>query len=250
MRPNIPGVGVRLVLMCWLVLLAGTVLAQLPPLPPLPFPTLPLFPGFPDLFGGSGSDPNQAATQLLSVGMDRLPAGQAPYGTDASGNAIWPISAPPAPTGAATTNPAPAPAAITNTGSSGTEQPGSHVDRTLDCIPKGTVTKETIRPLIEGSFPATPGPRTGRPAERWTAEEVDRMRYSFLYDLQQRAKFIYEGKNDLALAMALKWQVIGRLHGDQIDQVTMNIARQKNYPSFDLWIERVVQQDWTHVNNP
>lgn len=220
--------------------------AQLP-LPPLPLPD-PF-----GIFGSTDEEKEKALNEIVSVGMERKPAGVAPYGLTPSGDPLWPIPDPePAKTATAKIETAKAaPAVITSPSSSGQVTNEKHTE-TINCmIARNSFEGRNISPLINKNL--TAGEKSGlpgRPAENLSDKEIEALQYSFIYDLQRHAKFVYEGKNSMAAAVAYKWKLIGSLHSNQIDEITFNIATKNNFPKFSLWIESVIEQDKKFIENP
>ncbi len=220
--------------------------AQLP-LPPLPLPD-PF-----GIFGTTDEEKEKALGEIVSVGMERKPAGTAPYGVTPSGDPLWPVPDPePAKTATAkveTTKAAPA--VITSPSSSGQVSNEKHTE-TINCmVARNSFEGRNISPLINKTL--TAGEKSnlpGRPVADLSEKEIEALQYSFIYDLQRHAKFIYEGKNALATAVACKWKLIGSLHSNQIDEITFNIATKNNFPKFSLWIESVIEQDKKFIENP
>ena len=230
-------VGVLAILaMSTMVLMAQTV---------SPFPP----PGYPDPFQTSTAV-KDATNILLNYGMDRKLRGQAPYGVDGSGNPRWPVGTCPAPRAETTTGSNPRPSSFGKVGVSGNDTPGDFCARLQEKSPKGEVACAKLRSLVEDRVTAIPGNRQGTPVKPWTSVETARMKYAFLADLQKHARFVFDGEDDRALGVALKWQTLGKLHRDQIESVSMNIAGRKNFPTFELWIEAAVQADWRAVRSP
>lgn len=233
-------------IICLFIWFGMPVMAQLP-LPPLPFPD-PL-----GIFGGSGSEGEQAVTQVVSFGMERKPAGEPPYGRTPSGDPYWPIPEPaPAKLNQGNTEPPkPQPAQVISPSSSGSVTNEKH-NETINTLPAGSsfegknISPVINRNLIAGSRSGLPG----RPAERLSDKEVEALQYAFIHDLQRRARYIYEGKNAMAAAVSCKWKLIGSLHANQIDDITFNIADKNNFPKFSMWIESVVEQDIRQAENP
>ncbi len=221
-------------------------LAQLP-LPPLPLPDT-----F-GIFGNTDEEKEKALGEIVSVGMERKPAGTAPYGVTSSGDPLWPVPDPePAKTATAKVETAKAaPAVITSPSSSGQVSNEKHTE-TINCmVARNSFEGRNISPLINKNL--TAGEKSnlpGRPVAELSEKEIEALQYSFIYDLQRHAKFIYEGKNALATAVACKWKLIGSLHSNQIDEITFNIATKNNFPKFSLWIESVIEQDKKFIENP
>lgn len=220
--------------------------AQLP-LPPLPLPD-PF-----GIFGTTDEEKEKALGEIVSVGMERKPAGTAPYGVTPSGDPLWPVPDPePAKTATAKVETAKAaPAVITSPSSSGQVSNEKHTE-TINCmVARNSFEGRNISPLINKTL--TAGEKSnlpGRPVADLSEKEIEALQYSFIYDLQRHAKFIYEGKNALATAVACKWKLIGSLHSNQIDEITFNIATKNNFPKFSLWIESVIEQDKKFIENP
>lgn len=201
--------------------------------------------GWPDPEAG-GALPTAVQT-LLGNAMKRLPPGQPPFGTDAAGNPAWPMQDPAA--AQSRTNPPPqaGPDSFSSTGSGGGDTPNGLVEKLSSLPGRGTATGEELRSQLETVLTAETGNSGGRPVLTWSSQRVVRMKYAFLNDLQRHARFVFEGKNELALAVALKWQVIGQLHRSQIDAVTLDIARRQGAASFEAWIEGIVRADRSSV---
>ncbi|MEW6711009.1 MAG: hypothetical protein AB1403_14375 [Candidatus Riflebacteria bacterium] len=227
-----------------LLLISGNsdLFAQPLPPPPLPLP-------FPDplgLFGPGEEDKTQAIENIISTGMDRKPAGTPPFGLAPSGEPLWPIPEPePAKPSATKIETAePVSSEITSQSSSGTSSSEQHHEKINCMAARNSFEGKNISPMVKRPISSgTPSGLPGKPVAALSAKEIQALQYSFLYDLQRRAKFIYEGKNDLAAAVSCKWKLIGALHSNQIDEITFNIASKNNFPKFSLWIESVVEKD-------
>lgn len=231
----------------WLIILLfisgkSGLFAQLPPLPPPPLP-------FPDplgLFGPGEENNTQIIETVINTGMDRKPAGTPPFGLSPSGEPLWPIPEPepakPSPT--KTEAAEPVSADITSQASSGTSSSEQHHEKINCMVARNSFEGKNISPMVKRPLSSgTPSGLPGKPVAVLSAKEIQALQYSFLYDLQRRAKFIYEGKNDLAAAISCKWKLIGTLHSNQIDEITFNIASKNNFPKFSLWIDSVVDKD-------
>ncbi|HNX74304.1 MAG TPA: hypothetical protein PLM07_05655 [Candidatus Rifleibacterium sp.] len=225
---------------------SSALLAQLP-LPPLPFPD-PF-----GIFGNTNEEQDKAIDGIVGVGMTRNPTGTAPYGTTSSGEPFWPVPEPePAKTviGVVETGKA-TPAALTSPATAGQVSNEKH-NATINCLiarnsfEGGNISPLVNKTLIVGEKSNLPG----RPAEEFSEKELAAMQYSFIYDLQRHARFIYEGKNAMAAAITCKWKLIGSQHANQIDEITFNIANKNGFPKFSLWIESVLEQDRKFVENP
>ncbi|MDD3148938.1 MAG: hypothetical protein PHD82_16715 [Candidatus Riflebacteria bacterium] len=225
---------------------SSAIFAQIP-LPPLPLPD-PF-----GIFGNTDEEKEKALGEIVSVGMERKPAGTAPYGLTPSGDPLWPVPDPePAKTATAKVETAKTtPAVITSPSSSGQVTNEKHSE-TINCmVARNSFEGRNISPLINKNL--TAGEKSGlagRPAAELSDKEIEALQYSFIYDLQRHAKFVYEGKNAMAAAVACKWKLIGSLHSNQIDEITFNIATKNNFPKFSLWIESVIEQDKKFIENP
>lgn len=228
-----------LVAMIILLFIPGkSLFGQIPPLPPFPDPL--------GLFGTGEEDGNQIIETFINTGMDRKPAGTAPFGLSPSGEPLWPIPEPEqaksSTTKAGTSGPSSA--ELTSQHSSGTSSSAQHHEKINCMAARNSFEGKNISPMVKRPLSSgTPSGLTGKPVESLSAKEIQALQYSFLYDLQRRAKFIYEGKNDLAAAVSCKWKLIGALHSNQIDEITFNIASKNNFPKFSLWIQSVVEND-------
>ncbi len=221
-------------------------LAQLP-LPPLPFPD-PF-----GIFGSSSEEQDKAIDGIVGVGMTRKPTGTAPYGTTSAGEPFWPIPEPEpvrtAPGGVENGNTTPA--VLTSPATSGQVSNEKH-NATINClVARNSFEGANISPLINRTLIAGEQSNLpGRPAVEFSEKELAALQYSFIYDLQRHARFIYEGKNAMATAITCKWKLIGSQHANQIDEITFNIATRNGFPKFSLWIESVLEQDKKFVENP
>jgi len=225
---------------------AGSGLAQFPP-PPLPFP--------PDPFGvfggagatkirsGAGSGTGTASQKIIqtlfTTGMEHPPTGQPPFGTDAAGNPIWPLGEEYSPSSSNPTGSTGAAADLTG----GTASAMPTIEKIHDLPTKRRADPAVVRPLIADIIPLIQARRASVGNPQLTPDELRRMGLSFLLDLQQHARYSYEGKNAQALALSYKWQSLDRLYPDQIDQITLDIARRKGFPSFEKWIASSIEVD-------
>jgi hypothetical protein len=216
------------------------------PLPPFPFPD-PF-----GIFGGTTEENQQIVNEIVTVGMERTQPGVAPYGLDAAGNPNWPVPEPdPAQSNSTTDNvSAPVPAKITDTAISGQETVENHREK-IEVIPaKNKFAPTEISAIVRNDlYAGTKSSSGGTESEKLSENEIKALQVSFLYDLQRRARFIYEAKNDMAAAVSCKWQKIGRLYPDQIDKISFDIAQKNNFDNFSFWIDSVVEEDKKYADD-
>ncbi len=212
----------------------------------LPFPFFDPF-GF---FGDSQEQNEAAVNRIVSVGMDRPPAGVAPFGLTPSGEPLWPVPEPQTPEIKSQNVAQPSAETVVDASTSGSTPVEKHNEKINSLVAKNSFVGKDVRPLINSEFlVGSAGGLPGRPQQEMNQQEVKALQHSFLYDLQRHARFVYEGKNELAAAVAHKWKLIGTLHSNQIDEITFNIAAKNNFPRFLLWIEAVIEQDMKFVGS-
>lgn len=218
---------------------------------PLPFP-------FPDplgLFGGSNEESGQAAGVVVDLGMQRKPAGDPPYGLTPAGTPYWPMSDPPpakkAPETSVNLPAAQVSAQMTNPSVSGNLSNELHSQNLHSMAVAGNFDGKVIGPMVAGNLEkGLLSGVQGRPVGNLSDREIESLQYSFLYDLQRRARYIFEGKDAMAAAVSSKWQLIGDLHSDKIEEITFNLAQRSNFPNFSMWIQSVVEKDKQFAENP
>ncbi|MGM0601002.1 MAG: hypothetical protein ACQETH_14425 [Candidatus Rifleibacteriota bacterium] len=236
-------VGIALLLAVFIQFSVSNAFAQLP-LPPFPDPF--------GIFGGSPEENQQVVNEMVNVGMERNQPGVPPYGLNASGDPRWPIPepAPPREKQAAVNNTTPVPAKITDSALSGHESIENHRENTDNLTAKNKFDGNEISGMVRNDlFTGTKSQTEGTSAAELTENEIKALQLSFLYDLQRRTRFIYEAKNDMAAAVSSKWQQIGRLIPDKIDEISFEIASKNNFDKFSSWIDSVVENDKQHAEN-
>lgn len=223
--------------------LCATAFAQVPPPPPLPpLPPFP-FPGpanepIPDILSAS----SKQVESYVQHGFEEGQTGKPPYGLDTDGKPLWPIEKR-YPNGLAS---APEPAApandLSNPAVGGKYSPDRHTVRMAELRTRGSFQPTTVRPLVQKDLSTGSGNQglSNAVSETLSAEEVRRLRFSFLYDIERFARFEYEGAYEKALGLALKWKILGRRHAAQIDEITDQIAQKQGQGLFSSWIAGVI----------
>lgn len=193
--------------------------------------------------------------KALENGMARLVPNTAPFGKNTDGSPYWPSSDPRFVQARPPVVSSAQPAAFSVSEMRNANQRGETrtVDKMVrylnDYTPGARIDPLRTRQMISSSFSpdsATVGSVGAPQLVRTQTPDatVQKLQKGYLIDIERHGRLVFEGKDEKALEIALKWQAIARLFPDRISEITMNVASRHGVSNFENWINFVVSKDW------